>query len=40
MREMVIEFLACNTSFTCEELSTWTDKELDDFMGRAFSIEY
>lgn len=40
MRERVIEFLVCNTSYTYKELSTWTDKELDDFMGRAFSVEY
>lgn len=40
MREKVIEFLVCNTSYTYEELSSWTDKELDDFMGRAFSVEY
>lgn len=40
MREQVIEFIVNNTSFTHEELESWTDKELDDFMGRAFSVEY
>lgn len=40
MREEVIDFIACNTSFTRKELSSWTDKELDDFMGKAFSVEY
>lgn len=40
MREYVIDFLECNTSFTREELKKWTDKELDDFMGRAFPVEY
>lgn len=40
MREQVIEFLTSNTSFTDEELSKWSDKELDDYMGRAFSVEY
>lgn len=40
MREKVIEFLAANTSFSYDELKTWSDKELDDFMGRAFPIEY
>lgn len=40
MREQVIEFLVCNTSYTYQELSSWTDKELDDFMGRTFPIEY
>lgn len=39
MREEVIDFIVDNTSFTREELSSWSDKELDDFMGRAFSIE-
>lgn len=40
MREEVINFLVCNTSFTYEELQKWTDKELDDFMRKAFPIEY
>ena len=40
MREQVIDFIASNTSFTHKELESWTDKELDDFMGRAFSVEY
>lgn len=40
MREQVIEFLVCNTSYTYQELSSWTDQELDNFMGRTFSIEY
>ena len=40
MREKVIEFLAANTSYSYDELKTWSDKELDDFMGRAFQIEY
>ena len=40
MREKVIEFLAANTSFSYDELKTWSDKELDYFMGRAFQIEY
>jgi hypothetical protein len=40
MRKQVIDFIVSNTSFTYEELESWTDKELDDFMGRAFSIEY
>ena len=40
MREKVIEFLAANTSYSYEELNTWSNKELDDFMGRAFQIEY
>jgi hypothetical protein len=40
MREQVIDFIASNTSFTHKELESWTDKELDDFMGRAFVVEY
>ena len=40
MREEVIDFLVCNTTFTREELEKWSDEELDDFMGRAFSVEY
>ena len=40
MREKVIEFLAANTSFSYDELKTWSDKELDDFMGRIFPVEY
>lgn len=40
MREKVIEFIVANTSFSYDELNTWSDKELDDFMGRAFQIEY
>lgn len=40
MRKKVIEFLVANTSFSYEELETWSDKELDDFIGRAFPIEY
>lgn len=40
MRQQVIDFLVANTSFTYEELSKWSDKELDDFMGRAFSPKY
>ena len=40
MREQVIDFIVSNTSFTHEELESWADKELDDFMGRVFSIEY
>lgn len=40
MREEVIEFIMCNTSYTYDELKTWSDKELDDFMSKAFPIEY
>lgn len=40
MREQVIEFLVCNTSYTNEELNSKSDKELDDIMGRYFSVEY
>ncbi len=40
MREQVIDFIVNNTSFTREELKSWTDKELDAFMGRAFNVEY
>lgn len=39
MKEQVIEFIVNNTSFIHEELESWTDKELDDFMGRAFSVK-
>lgn len=40
MREEVINFLSCETSYSRSELATWTDKELDDYMGRAFPVEY
>lgn len=40
MREQVIDFIVSNTSFTHKELESWTDEELDDFMGRAFVIDY
>ena len=39
MREKVIEFLSCNTSFTYEELQRWSNEQLDDFMWRAFGHE-
>jgi hypothetical protein len=40
MREEVIEFLVGETSYTYEELNSKSDKELDDIMGRYFSVEY
>ena len=40
MRERVIEFIVANTSYSYDELKTWSDKELDDFMGRSFPVEY
>lgn len=40
MREKVIEFIVANTSYSYDELKTWSNKELDDFMGRSFPVEY
>lgn len=40
MREEIIEFLVGETSYTYEELSSKSDKELDDIMRKYFSVEY
>ena len=40
MREEVIDFLVGETSYTYKELNSKSNKELDDIMGRTFSVEY
>ena len=40
MRERVIEFIVANTSYSYDELKMWSDKKLDDFIGRSFLVEY
>lgn len=39
MREQAIDFILSNASVTLEEVESWTDAELIDYMGRISSIE-